>query len=117
MSSSPPQATQGRHAPAAPEPTLMSATLPTPNGAKLLEQGQAAFNKGSYPEAFRRAQQALSAGGALVGAHVLLGDVYYHTERYGEALREYQAALKLDPENPIASRGRELASKQIEPAP
>ena len=113
-----PPPTLGRRAPAAPEPAvgLISATLPTPNGAKLLEQGQAAFNKGSYPEAFRRAQQALSAGGAPVGAHVLLGDVYYHTERYGEALREYQAALKLDPENPIAIRGRELASKQVEPA-
>ena len=66
------------------------------------------------PEAVRRAREALTAGGAPLGAHLLLGDVYYHMERYAEALREYQAALKLDPENPIATRGRELASKQVE---
>jgi Flp pilus assembly protein TadD len=111
-----PAPTVGRRTPPAAEPAvaLMPATLPGPNGAKLLEEGQAAFNKGSYAEAMRRAHEALNAGGAPVGAHVLLGDVYYHTERYAEALREYQAALKLDPENPIANRGRELASRQVE---
>jgi tetratricopeptide (TPR) repeat protein len=115
-SSPAPAPTVGRRTPPAAEPAvaLMPATLPGPNGAKLLEEGQAAFNKGSYAEAMRRAHEALNAGGAPVGAHVLLGDVYYHTERYAEALREYQAALKLDPENPIANRGRELASRQVE---
>jgi serine/threonine protein kinase len=115
-SSSAPAPTVGRRTPPASESAvaLMPATLPGPNGVKLLEEGQAAFNKGSYAEALRRAHEALNAGGAPVGAHVLLGDVYYHTERYAEALREYQAALKLDPENPIANRGRELASRQVE---
>ncbi len=51
-----------------------------------------------------------------LAAHLLLGDVYYHMERYAEALREYQAALKLDPDNPIANRGRQLALRQVEPA-
>ena len=85
-------------------------------GEALLEQGQTAFNKGNYADAVRRAHEALQAGGAPLGAHLLLGDVYYHMERYTEALREYQAALRLDPDNPVANRGRELASRQVEPA-
>jgi len=106
-------------APPASETTLalMPATMPALTGGKLLEQGQAAFNRGSYAEAVRRAREALTAGGSPVGAHLLLGDVYYHTERYAEALREYQAALKIDPDNPIANRGRELAQRQVEPVP
>jgi len=65
-----PAPTVGRRTPPAAEPAvaLMPATLPGPNGAKLLEEGQAAFNKGSYAEAMRRAHEALNAGGAPVGA-------------------------------------------------
>jgi serine/threonine protein kinase len=85
-------------------------------GPSLVEQAQAAFNKGNYAEAARRARQAVAAGSSALAAHLLLGDVYYHMERYAEALREYQAALKLDPENPLANRGRSLAAKQVETA-
>jgi len=85
------------------------------SGPGLLEQAQAAFNAGRYAEAMRRGREALAAGGASLAAHLLLGDVYYHMQRYTEALGEYQAALTLDPDNRLAIRGRELASKQTEP--
>jgi cytochrome c-type biogenesis protein CcmH/NrfG len=45
----------------------------------------------------------------------LLGDVYYRTERYAEAVDEYQAALRLDPGNNLARRGVERASKRPDP--
>jgi serine/threonine protein kinase len=84
------------------------------SGSSLLEQGQTAFNAGRYAEAMRRGREALAAGGASLAAHLLLGDVYYHMQRYSQALGEYQAALTLDPDNRLAIRGRELASKQTE---
>jgi serine/threonine protein kinase len=85
------------------------------SGSGLLEQAQAAFNAGRYAEAMRRGREALATGGAPLAAHLLLGDVYYHMQRYTQALGEYQAALTLDPDNRLAIRGRELASKQTEP--
>jgi serine/threonine protein kinase len=84
------------------------------SGSGLLEQGQTAFNQGRYAEALRRGREALTAGGVTLAAHLLLGDVYYHMQRYTQALGEYQAALTLDPDNRIAIRGHELASKQVE---
>jgi tetratricopeptide (TPR) repeat protein len=103
-----------------PTVALIPATLPAPSApaspARLLEQAQAAFNRGAPAEAVRRAREALAAGGSPLAAHLLLGDVYYHMERYADALREYQAALKLDPDNPIANRGRQLALRQVDPA-
>jgi superkiller protein 3 len=84
------------------------------SGSGLLEQGQTAFNQGRYAEALRRGRDALTAGGVTLAAHLLLGDVYYHMQRYNQALGEYQAALTLDPDNRIAIRGHELASKQVE---
>jgi eukaryotic-like serine/threonine-protein kinase len=96
--------------------TAASASGSVPiSGSSLLEQGQAAFNKGHYAEALRRGREALTAGGATLAAHLLLGDVYYHMQRYAQALGEYQAALTLDPDNQLANRGRELAAKQVEP--
>ena len=54
------------------------------------------------------AKRAL-AGDAL-GAHLLLGDTYFKMQRYADAVREYDAALKLSPNNAQARRGRELAA-------
>jgi eukaryotic-like serine/threonine-protein kinase len=74
----------------------------------ILARGQAAFDRGNYPEAIRRAKEAMAAGAAVPG-HLLVGDAYYHLQRYADALREYQSALALEPSNSLARRGRELA--------
>jgi tetratricopeptide (TPR) repeat protein len=79
-----------------------------PTGNEILGRAQTAFNKGDYPEAIRRGKEAIGAGAAAAG-HLLLGDAYYHLERYTEAAREYQNTLTLDPGNAQARRGRELA--------
>ncbi|HVZ71658.1 MAG TPA: protein kinase [Polyangia bacterium] len=79
---------------------------PTPD--EVLARGQAAFDRGNYPEAIRRAKEAMAIGAAVPG-HLLLADAYYHLQRYADALREYQATLALEPSNALARRGRELA--------
>jgi serine/threonine protein kinase len=76
----------------------------------ILARGQTAFDHGDYPEAVRRGREAIAAGGAL-GGHLLVGDAYYRLERFPDALREYQAALALDPGNASIKRRRDLAEK------
>jgi serine/threonine protein kinase len=76
----------------------------------ILGRGQSAFDRGDYPEAVRRGREAIAAGGAL-GGHLLVGDAYYRLERFPDALREYQAALALDPGNASIKRRRDLAEQ------
>jgi serine/threonine-protein kinase len=108
----PPQAGPGpRPAPlpaSGPPPTLASTGAASAAGDAILGQGQVAFDRGDYPGAVRRGREAIAAGAAL-GGRLLVGDAYYRLERYPDALREYEAALALDPANTIARRRLELA--------
>jgi serine/threonine protein kinase len=81
-------------------------------GDAILLRGQAAFDRGEYPEAVRRGREAVAAGAAL-GGRLLVGDAYYRLERYGDALREYRAALAIDPNNASARRQVELAERAV----
>jgi hypothetical protein len=91
-----------------PTAAAIAAARAVPTGNEILGRAQKAFNKGDYPEAIRRGKEAIGAGAAAAG-HLLLGDAYYHLERYTEAVREYQATLWLEPGNAPARRGRDLA--------
>jgi serine/threonine protein kinase len=97
----------GATAPGA-QTTAPAAAIATPAAEAILARGQAAFDRGNYPEAIRRAKEAMAAGAAVPG-HLLVGDAYYHLQRYADALREYEATLALEPSNALARRGRELA--------
>jgi hypothetical protein len=79
-----------------------------------IARGQAAFDRGDYPEAVRRGREAIAAGAAL-GGRLLIGDAYYRLERFADALREYQAALALDPANASIRRRRDLAERAASP--
>jgi len=95
---------------AAPPSPAPAAAAPAADG--ILARGQAAFDRADYPEAVRRGREAIAAGGAL-GGHLLVGDAYYRLERFPDALREYQAALALDPGNASIKRRRDLAEKGV----
>ncbi|HVT76085.1 MAG TPA: tetratricopeptide repeat protein [Acidimicrobiales bacterium] len=98
-------------APAAATPPPATPPLPSTSSAEtILSRGQAAFDRGDYPEAIRRAKEATAMGAAVPG-HLLVADSYYHLQRFADALREYEAALALEPSNALAKRGRELATK------
>jgi serine/threonine protein kinase len=89
---------------------LPNAPAPVPAREETIRRGQTAFNEGNYAEAVRRAREAVSDGQAVAG-HLLLGDSYYHLQRYADAVREYQSVLALEPANALARRGRELAQR------
>jgi len=105
------EADPGRKATAAVAETPQPAAAPAPPASDgILARGQAAFDRGDYPEALRRGREAIAAGAAL-GGHLLVGDAYYRLERFPDALREYQSALALDPGNASIKRRRDLAEK------
>jgi len=89
---------------------------PASDTTAILNRGQQAFDRGDYPEAVRRGREAISAGGELAG-HLLIGDAYFRLERFRDALREYDAALALDPTNAGARRRRDLAEKRSSASP
>jgi tetratricopeptide (TPR) repeat protein len=103
------EADPARKTSAASEPPRAGADSPS-GSAGILQRGQAAFDRGDYPEALRRGREAIAAGGAL-GGHLLAGDAYYRLERLPDALREYQAALALDPGNASIKRRRDLVEQ------
>ena len=91
-----------------------AATLPPASLAdttEILNRGQSAFDRGDYQEAIRRGRQAIAAG-AEINGRLLVGDVYFHLERYREALREYNAAVARDPTDSSARRRRDLAREK-----
>jgi serine/threonine protein kinase len=95
---------------AAPSPAPTAAPAPPSTADQTLARGQAAFDRGNYAEAIRRAKEAIAAGGAVPG-HLLVADSYYHLQRYADALKEYEATLALEPSNALARRGRELSAR------
>ena len=99
---SPPRRTRRAGPPPRCPSARAAARNPAPAAAaeEILGRGQSAFDRGDYPEALRRGREAIAAGGALRG-HLLVGDAYYRLERFPDALREYQAALALDPGEPV----------------
>ncbi len=80
-------------------------------GQALLGLAKIAFQKQAYKEAAARAREASRAGGG-VEARVLLGDAYFRLEKFAEARKAYQAALKLDPENRTARQNLELVGRR-----
>jgi tetratricopeptide (TPR) repeat protein len=81
-------------------------------GMALVGLGNVAFQQKSYGDALGRGKQAVKAGGGL-DAQLLLGDAYFKLEKYAEAKKAYDQALRLDPRNDTARRGLELASRRL----
>jgi eukaryotic-like serine/threonine-protein kinase len=85
------------------DPAAMGAEV-----ARLLERAETKFQEGAFVEAIRLGHKAQAAGGG-VEAWLLLGKSYRQTEQFEEAVAAYDQALKLDPQNARARRGRERA--------
>ncbi len=103
-----------RAEPHAPKTAASPSRLPPTSLADttaILNRGQSAFDRGDYQEAIRQGRQAIAAG-AEINGRLLVGDVYFHLERYREALREYNAAVARDPTDTSARRRRDLAREK-----
>jgi serine/threonine protein kinase len=101
---------------AEPRPAKVAAAAPAlpaslADTTAILDRGQSAFDRGDYQESIRQGRQAIAAG-AEINGRLLVGDVYFHLERYREALREYNAAVARDPTDAAARRRRDLAREK-----
>ncbi len=81
-------------------------------GAALVGLGKIAFQEKKYPEAVKRAQEAVKAR-AGAEARTLLGDAYFRMEKYSDAIKAYEDALKVDPHNAAAKNSLERAKQRM----
>ncbi len=80
-------------------------------GTALVGLAKIAFQKHEYQEAVDRAREGVRAGGG-VEARVVLGDAYFRLEKFAEARKAYEEALKLDPENRTARQNLDLVERR-----
>jgi tetratricopeptide (TPR) repeat protein len=83
-------------------------------GAASAGLAKIAFQEKDYKQAAERAKESAKLGGG-VEARVLLGDAYFKLEKFEEAKKAYNEALKLDPNNRVAGQGLRLLESQEEP--
>ena len=80
-------------------------------GPALVGLAKIAFQKKEYQEAVDRAREGARAGGGAE-ARVVLGDAYFRLEKFAEARKAYEEALKLDPENRTARQNLDLVERR-----
>jgi tetratricopeptide (TPR) repeat protein len=85
-------------------------------------KAESAFSEGRMATARVAASQAVAgarkAPSALrVRAFVILGKVQLASEQFGEAERSFDKALAIDPQNPVAQRGKERARESAKTEP
>jgi serine/threonine protein kinase len=83
-------------------------------GAAAAGLAKIAFQEKDYKLAVERAKESARAGGG-VEARVLLGDAYFKLEKFEEAKKAYNEALKLDPNNRVAGQGLRLVESRLSP--
>ena len=81
-------------------------------GRALVALAEIAFQEKNYQETIRSAKLATRGGGGA-RAHVLLGDAHFRMNEFPAAVTDYQAALRLDPDNSRAKSGLALANKRL----
>ncbi|HJX63212.1 MAG TPA: protein kinase [Polyangia bacterium] len=80
-------------------------------GPALVGLAKIAFQKHDYQAAVDRAREGARAGGGTE-AHVVLGDAYFRLEKFEEARKAYEEALKLDADNRTARQNLDLIQRR-----
>jgi Flp pilus assembly protein TadD len=80
-------------------------------GPALVGLAKIAFQQHEYQEAADRARESAQAGGGAE-ARVVLGDAYFRLEKFADARKAYEDALKLDPENRTARQNLDLLERR-----
>jgi tetratricopeptide (TPR) repeat protein len=80
-------------------------------GPALVGLAKIAFQQHEYQEAVDRAREGAQAGGGAE-ARVVLGDAYFRLEKFVDARKAYEDALKLDPDNRTARQNLDLLERR-----
>ena len=73
---------------------------------RRLRLAEREFEAKNYEKALASAKRSIEKDPALVAAHVVLGQILAAQGNQAEALKAFEAALKLDPENAAALQGQ-----------
>ncbi len=77
----------------------------------LLAQSEHALQIGQTGKAIEAAHKAVAAGAGAKG-HLALAKIYFSLEKWPDALAAFDEALKSDPHNEMAARGRQRAAEE-----
>ncbi len=81
-------------------------------GGALLGLADIAFQQKNYTEMARRAKEAVDAH-AGVQALILLGEAHFKLGHYADAVKAYEGALKMAPNNARAQQGLEISKRRM----
>ena len=89
--------------------TSMSQSLP-----QLMQKGNEAYGKGDYEAAAKAYNNILSSGQHSAELYYNLGNAYYRQDEMGQAILNYERALRLKPHFTDARQNLELAYSKTE---
>lgn len=93
---------------------LISTTrLAADEAQTLFHQGNKLYDAEKYEQAARMYEQVIAAGKVNWEVYYNLGNAYFRLREIGEAILNYEKALKLDPDNEDAQFNLELANLSI----
>lgn len=86
----------------------------TAQSAGLWEAGNEAYKRGDYPNAIEAYNHILNEGYESADLYYNLGNAYYRTEQFGQAILNYERALRLKPNFSEARQNLQLANAHTE---
>lgn len=81
---------------------------------ELMSQGNVAFQKSDFVTAAKCYSKILEAGYANADLYYNLGNAYYRQDEFGQAILNYERALRLKPNFRDAQENLDLANSKIE---
>ena len=79
----------------------------------MLAGAQEAFKRGDYEAAEKAVLKVIADSPRLPEAYVLLGMAYGNQKKYSEAVKLFEKAIKLDPDNPEANNNLGVVYRQM----
>jgi len=77
------------------------------------DAGNEQFEKGAYQQALQSYQQAIDAGFVSGALYYNMGNAYFRLDQLGQAIRYYEKARRLMPENAELQHNLDVARSQI----
>ena len=91
-----------------------SAFRATPNNlATAVNQSAALIQLGRFPEAIQLLEPLAPKAPNVAQVHMNLARAYFESERFSEAMAQYQQELKVDPQNQDAAKGLQQSVTQL----
>ncbi len=85
-----------------------------PEAARRFDEGNRHYGAGAYQDALHAYEQALAAGYASGALYYNMGNAYFRLDELGQAIRYYEKARRLMPDDPLLRHNLEITRSRIE---